>query len=144
MNKIPSGNNSIMLKAVCTALVLIFGCSLLAVGAMESHGCGMKCCCQSGPTSMQPLAEKQMRAPMGCCSGVPLSPCDLQSTKPLELPEMVLASSRDNISHVGGGPVILADVNPKSHNSGAKFMVQVLDLKLNPPPLYLSNLSFLI
>ena len=144
MNKIPTGKKSIMLKAVCTALVLIFGCSLFAAGAMGSDGCGMKCCCQSGPTHMQPSAEKQMRAPLGCCSGVPLSPCDLQSAKPLELPEIILASSRDNISHVGGAPVTLTDVNRKSQNPGAKFMVQVPDLKLNPPPLYLAYLSLLI
>lgn len=144
MNKIPTGKRSIMLKAVCTAMVLILGGSLFAAGVMGSDGCGMKCCCQSGPTHMQPSAETQMRAPMGCCSGVPLSPCDLQSAKPFELPEIVLASSRADLSSVGGPSVILTDVIHKSQNTGAKFNVQALDPKFHSPPKYLQNLSFLI
>ncbi|MBT8372117.1 MAG: hypothetical protein KJO34_14220, partial [Deltaproteobacteria bacterium] len=121
MNKIPSGKRSIMLKAVCTAMVLILGGSLFAAGVMGSNGCGIKCCCQTGTTHMQSSVEKQMRSPMGCCSGVPLSPCDLQSAKPFELPEIVLASSRDDLSSVGGPSVILTDVIYKSQNTGAKF-----------------------
>jgi hypothetical protein len=133
-----------MLKAVCTALVLILGGSLFAAGVMGSEGCGMKCCCQTGPTHIQPSAEKQMRAPMGCCSGVPLSPCDLQSAKPFELPEVILALCCDNLSYTGGASAILTDASDKSQNPDTKFIVQVLDPKFNSPPIYLQNLSFLI
>ncbi len=144
MNKISHSTRSIMLKAVCTAMVLILGGSLFAAGVMGSEGCGMKCCCQTGPTHMQPSAQKQMRAPMGCCSGVPLSPCDLQSAKPFELPEIILASCGDGLFYTGGASVILTDASDKSQNPGAKFIVQALDPKFNSPPLYLQNLSFLI
>ncbi|CAB1059343.1 hypothetical protein D1BOALGB6SA_4105 [Olavius sp. associated proteobacterium Delta 1] len=144
MNKTSTGTRSIMLKAVCTAMALILGGSLFAAGVMGSDGCGMKCCCQTGPTHMQASAEKQMRAPMGCCSGVPLSPCDLQSAKPFELPEIILSSCCNDLSYPGGASVILTETSDKSHNSGGKFIVQVLDPKFNSPPLYLQNLSFLI
>ena len=143
MNKISTGTRSILLKAVCTAMVLILGGSLFAAGVMGADGCGMKCCCQTGPTHMQPSTEKQMRAPMGCCSGVPLSPCDLQSAKPFELPEIILSACCYS-SYTGGAPVILTDASDKSQNTGGKFSVQILDPKFNSPPLYLQNLSFLI
>ena len=144
MNKTPIGNRSIMLKAVCTVMVLILGGSLFAAGAMGSDGCGLKCCCQTGPTHLPPSAEQQMRAPMGCCSGVAQSPCDLQSAKPFELPEIILAASRDDLSSVGGPSVNLADVIYNRQNSVAKFISLVLDPKFNSPPLFLQNASFLI
>jgi len=144
MNKTSTGKRSILLQAVCTAMVLILGGSLFAAGVMGADGCGMKCCCQTGPTHMQPSAEKQMRAPMGCCSGVPLSPCDLQSAKPFELPEIILSSCCDDLSHTGGASVILTGASDKSQNTGGKSIVQILDPKFNSHPLYLQNLSFLI
>ena len=144
MNKISTGIRSILLKAVCTALVLIFSGSLFAAGAMGSGGCGMKCCCQTGPTHPQPAAEKQMRSPMGCCSGIPLSPCDIQSAIPVELPEIILASCCDNLSNAGGSTVIFSDANDNRQNSGANFISQVLDPHFNSPPIFLQNLSFLI
>ena len=144
MNKIFPGTRSMMLKAVCTAMVLILGGSLFAAGVMGSDGCGMKCCCQTGPSHMQPSAEKQMRSPMGCCAGVPLSPCDLQSARPFELPEIILASCCDDLSNTGGATDILSDANDTPQNPAAKFISQVLDPKFNSPPLYLQNLSLLI
>jgi len=144
MNKISTGIRPILLKAVCTALALILGGSLFAAGAMGSGGCGMKCCCQTGPTPMQPAAEKQMRSPMGCCSVVPLRPCDIQSAIPIELPEVILASSCDDLSKDGGPTVILADANDRRQNSDANFISQVLDPHFNSPPIFLQNLSFLI
>ncbi|MCP4626821.1 MAG: hypothetical protein GY850_25425 [bacterium] len=144
MNKIPTGTRSILLKAVCTALVLILGGSLFATGIMGSGGCGMKCCCQTGPTHMQPPAEKQMRSPVGCCAGVPLSPCDIQSAKPFELPEIVLASCCDELYNTGGSAVIISDAADRMQKPGINFISQVLDSKFNSPPIYLQNLSFLI
>lgn len=144
MNKHSTGKRSILLQAVCTAMVLILGGSLFAAGVMGADGCGMQCCCQTGPTHVQPSAEKQMRAPMGCCSEVPLSPCELQSAKPFELPEIILSSCCDDLSYTGGASIILTDASDKSQNTGGKFIVQILGPKFNSPPLYLQNLSFLI
>lgn len=144
MKKISTGTRSIRLKAVCTALVLILGASLLAAGVMASNGCAMKCCCQTGPAHMQPSTEKQMRSSQGCCSGVPFSPCDIQSGKPFELPEMISASCCTYHSYAGGVSLILCDAGDKSQNPGAKFNVQVLDPKFISPPIYLQHLSLLI
>ena len=144
MNKIPTGTRSIMLKAVCAALVLTFGGSLFAAGVMGSDGCGMNCCCHTGTTHMQPTAEKKVRSPMGCCAGVPLSPCDIQSAKPFELPEIILASCYDELSKAGGSAVILPDAIGRMPETGLNYLSQVLDLKFNSPPIYLQNLTFLI
>jgi hypothetical protein len=135
---------SIMLKAVCTALVFILGGSLFAAGVMGSDSCGMKCCCQTGPTHVQSTAEQQMQSPMGCCSGVPLSPCDIQSGRPFELPEIILAVCGDDLSNPGGSAVIISDVSDRRQNSDVNSVSQVLDPKFNSPPIYLQNLSFLI
>ena len=133
-----------MLKAVCTALVFILGGSLFAAGAMGSDGCGMKCSCQTGPTHVQPAAGQQMQSPMGCCSGVPLSPCDIQSGRPFELPEIILAVCCDDLSNAGGTTAALTDANGRRQSPGADFISHVLDPRFNSPPLYLQNLSFLI
>ena len=107
MNKISASAKSILLKALCTAMVIILGGSLFAAGAMGAEGCGMKCCCQTGPSHVKSSAEKQMRSPMGCCAGVPLSPCDIQAARPLELPEIILASSCDYLPEIGGTAVMI-------------------------------------
>jgi hypothetical protein len=144
MNKATAITKTIILKAVCTALVFILGGSMFAAGAIGSDGCGMKCCCQTGPTHMQSSVDKQMRSPIGCCTGVPLSPCDLQSTKPFELPEIVLAVCCDDFSNAGGTAAALTDANGRKQSPGANFIYQVLDPKFNSPPIYLQNLTFLI
>jgi hypothetical protein len=144
MNKNRTGTRSIMLKAVCTAMVIILGGSLSAAGVMASNGCAMKCCCQTGPAHMQPSTEKQMRSSMGCCSGVEFSPCDIQSAKPFELPEVITASCCVYHFHTGGISVSLIDTRDKSQNAGAKFFIQVQELKFKSPPIYLQKLSLLI
>jgi hypothetical protein len=144
MKKISTGKRSIRLKAVSTALVLILGASLLAAGVMASNGCAMKCCCQTGPAHMPPSAEKQMRSPQGCCSGVPFSPCDIQSAKPFELPEMISASCCAYHSYAGWVSLILFDAGDKSQNPGAKLDIQALDSKFISPPIYLQHQSLLI
>jgi len=144
MNKNSVGPRSILLKAVCTFLALILGGSLFAAGVMGSDGCGMKCCCQTSPTHLQPSAEQQMRSTMDCCSGSPLSPCDIQSAQPFELPEIILASCCENLFSANGLTIILIDSHDNRLNSGANFISQILDPKFNSPPLYLQKLSFLI
>jgi len=144
MNKISTGIRSILRKAACTALVLILGGSLFAAGAMGSGGCGMTCCCQTGPTHMPPAAEKQMRSPMGCCSGVPLSPCDIHSTRPIKLPDITLASCCIDLPNVYGPTGILTDADDNGQNFSSKFISRRLDPKLVSPALYLQNSSLLI
>jgi hypothetical protein len=144
MKKISTGTRSTMLKAVCTALVLILGASLLAAGVMASNDCAMKCCCQTGPAHVQPSTEKQMRSSRGCCAGDPSSPCDIQSVKPFELPAMISASCGAYHSYTGGVSFILIDAGDKSQNPGAKFITQIPDPKYKSLPIYLQHVSLLI
>ena len=144
MINIPTGPRTILRKAVCAALVFMLGGSLFAAGAIGSGGCGMKCCCRTGSSHMQSAAEQQMQSSMGCCSGIPLSPCDLQSDRPFELPEIALTVCCDNLSKAGGTTAALSDDNGRRQSGGADFISQVLDPKFNSPPLYLQNLAFLI
>jgi hypothetical protein len=144
MKKISASARSAMLKAVCTAMVIVLGGCLFVAGAVGAEGCGMKCCCQIGPAHMQPPVDKQMRSAMGCCAGVPLSSCDLQSARPFELPETILVSCGVSLPNGGGAPMVSIGAVDESHNAGVKFISQVLEPKFNPPPLFLQNLTFLI
>jgi len=139
MTKKRAGSGSIIWKAVCLALALITGGSLFATGIMASAGCGMKCCCQTGPMGTHPNAERQMRSSMGCCSNeVPLNPCDLQSGQPNGLPEFIPAE-------VTFGPaVILSDSCSDSRSFSGIFTFQFADQKFKTPPLYLQKHEFLI
>jgi hypothetical protein len=141
----PGANiSSLVHKTVCVALVLILGAGLFATGALGGDGCGMKCCCRTGLTDMQPTADSQMRSPMGCCSGVPLSPCDLQSAEPFELPEIVLDSYRGDLPNAAGPMIVFADFHSNRQHSDGNFTFQVLDPTIKSPPIYLQKLSFLI
>ena len=144
MNKITTITRLILLKTVCTVMVIILGGSLFAAGALGTGGCGMKCCCQTGSAHLQPAAGQQMQSPTGCCTGIPLNPCDLQSTNPFELPEIVLAVCSDDFSKAGGPAAALTDANGRRQSPGTDFISQVMDPKFNSPPLYLQNLAFLI
>ena len=144
MNKRVHGTRSNMLKGVCTAMIIVLGASLFAAGAMGSDGCGMKCCCQTGPSNIKAQAEIQMRSPMGCCSGLALNPCDLQSARPIKLPEITRSSCCWQISHVDGATITFSELNEPGLNIGSKSLSQLLDPNFNPPPLYIQKLSFLI
>ena len=144
MKKLSTRYKSFFLKGVCTALIIILGGSLFAAGALGADNCGMECCCKTGPAHMQPATEKQFRSQMGCCSGVPLSPCDLQSAKPFELPEFTMASccwDFPNANEI----LYVADDSPNTiPNPGSNSISQILDPQFNQPPLYLQKLTFLI
>jgi hypothetical protein len=81
---------------------------------------------------------------MGCCAGVPYIPCDIQSAKPFELPEIITASCCVYHSYTEGISVSLIDTCDKSQNSGAYFFTLVLEPKFKSPPIYLQKLSLLI
>ncbi|UCD79220.1 MAG: hypothetical protein JSW26_28110 [Desulfobacterales bacterium] len=132
------------MKAICIALVLITGGSLFATGIMASGGCGMKCCCQTGPMGMQPNTERQIRSLMGCCKGVALNPCELQSALPYEPPDVIAASCCGPLQVTFGPAVILSDSFSESRNCGGNFIFQMADQKFKVPPLYLQNRSYLI
>lgn len=144
MKKVSNRTRSIFLKTVCTVLALVLFSSLFAAGAMSADSCRMKCCCQSRPIHTQTSADLQLRAPMGCCSGNPQSPCDLQSARPFELPEIILTSHNTNNTNFGGPAVVLTDSKINWLCHGSYPISQVIVPKFNSPPLYLQQSTFLI
>jgi hypothetical protein len=144
MKKISNRTRSILLKTVCTVLALVLFSSLFAIGAMSADGCRMQCCCQSRPIHMQTSADVQLRAPMGCCSGDPQSPCNLQSVQPFELPEIILTSHNTNHTNFVGPIVVLTDSKINWLFHGSYLISQVIIPKFNSPPLYLQKLTLLI
>jgi hypothetical protein len=144
MNEIRKISGSIILKGMCLVLALIISNSLFAAGTMASADCGMKCCCQTGPTGMPHHTQRQMRSSIGFCNEVPLSPCGLQSTQPYKLPEVIPVSCC-GLHHVVFGPsVILSDSFSGSRNSSGNIIFLPADQRYNSPPLYLQNHAYLI
>jgi len=143
MNKGASGNR-LLIKAICLALALTVGASLIATGLMANSGCGMKCCCLSQPMIQHPTTQEQIRSSMDCCSGSSQMPCDLVSATELRLPEITLASSSVHKSTAAGATGTFSDDLIDRHVLRGHAFDQFAWKKFRSPPLYLQNLSFLI
>jgi hypothetical protein len=143
MNKAASGNR-LLIKAICIALALTFGASLIATGVMANSGCGMKCCCLSKPITRQPATQEQIRASKGCCSGSSQMPCDLVSATEFRLPEITLASSAGHLPTVAGSTGSFSEDLIDRYGFRGHAFDQFVREKFRSPPLYLQNLSFLI
>jgi len=144
MKKNSTNIRSNLHKAVCIGLIIIFSGSVFTAGAMQTDGCGMQCCCQTGTTHGQPMAEKLMLSQMGCCSNVPLSPCDLQSSLPYELPDIMLASCCIDLPNSGMATGMLTDTSVFGQNLFGGLTAQAPAPRINSRPIYLQNSSFLI
>ncbi len=143
MNKVASGNR-LLIKAICLALALTFGASLIATGVMANSGCGMKCCCLSQPMTQHQTTQEQIRSSMSCCSGSSQMPCGLVSAAELRLPEITLASSAGHISTAAGATGSFSDDLSDRYGFRGHSFDQFARKKFRSPPLYLQNLSFLI
>ena len=143
MNKAASGNR-LLIKAVCIAMALTFGGSLIATGAMANSDCGMKCCCLSKPMTRQHATQEQIRSSMGCCSGSSQMPCDLVSATELRVPEIALASSAGHLPTVAGSTGNFSEDLIDRYGFRGLAFGQFAREKLHSPPLYLQNLSFLV
>ena len=143
MNKVASGNR-FLIKAICIALTLTFGASLIATGVMANSGCGMKCCCLSQPMTQHQTTQEQIRSSMSCCSGSSQMPCGLVSAAELRLPEITLASSAGHISTAAGATGSFSDDLSDRYGFRGHSFDQFAREKFRLPPLYLQNLSFLI
>ena len=143
MNKDSSGNR-LVIKAICIALTLTFGASLIATGVMANAGCGQKCCCLSKPMVGHHAMQEQLRSAMGCCAGSTQMPCDLVPANELQLLEITLASSAGQLP-TGAGPTghISAGLIDRQLFKGYTFD-RFARAKFRSPPLYLQNLSLLI
>lgn len=143
MNKVASGNR-LLIKAICIALTLTFGASLIATGVMANAGCGMKCCCLSQPMAQHQTTQEQIRSSMSSCSGSSQMPCDLVSAAELRLPKITLASSAGHISTAAGATGTFSDDLSDRYGFRGHSFDQFARKKFRLPPLYLQNLSFLI
>ena len=143
MDKVSSGYR-LLIKAICIALALTFGASLIATGVMANSGCGMKCCCLSEPMTRHQTNQEQIRSSMDCCSGSSQMPCDLVSATELRLPEITLVASAGHLPTVAGSTGNFFDGLIDRHDSRGHAFDQFTREKFRSPPLYLQNLSFLI
>jgi len=143
MNKVASGKR-LRIKAICLALALTFGASLIATGVMANSGCGMKCCCLSQPMTRHQTAQEQIRSSRGCCSGSSQMPCNLVSATEYRLPEIALASSAGHISTAAGATGTFPDDLSDRYAFRGHSFDPFARKKFRSPPLYLQNLSFLI
>jgi hypothetical protein len=143
MNK-GASRNRLFVKAICMALILTFGASIMAAGVMANSDCGMECCCPGKPIDRHHGLQEQIRSSVGCCAGSSQMPCDLASAADFELPEITMASSVSHISVAVGPAGNIFDGLIDRHD----FRGHAFDLfsrqKFSSPPLYLQNLSFLI
>jgi hypothetical protein len=143
MNKVAFGNR-LLIKAICIALALTFGASLIATAVMANSGCGMKCCCLSAPLTRQHITQEQISASMDCCSGSSQRPCDLVSATELRLSEITLASSTGHLPTVTGLTGNFSEDLIDRYGFRGHAFDQIAREKFRSPPLYLQNLSFLI
>lgn len=143
MNKVASGNR-LLIKAICLALALTFGASLIATGVMANSDCGMKCCCLSQPMTQHHDPQVQIRPSMGCCSQTPLFPCDIASGNKLELLGINLAFTNCCLIAAAAAAAIQSDEFIDLYGFRGHEFDQFTREKFRSPPLYLQNLSFLI
>ena len=133
-----------MLKAICLALPLVLGVSVFATGAFAESGCGEKCRCHSHPMDMHHAKEALMPLSSDFCNGDPLIPCNLESRRASEPPELIMGSADGNLSTAVGPPGIAIDSSPVGHDFRGYDFDQFFRKKSRTAPIYLQNLSFLI
>ena len=144
MIKNSSGKRLLMFKTACIALALMLCGILFTTGVSADPGCGVKCCCQSTSVNQHHNSVKQIRSSMGCCTGAPVVPCDLEAAPSFELPEFTISSIGNSFSNAIGLTGILTDSLGDQHDYRVKFSFQFVREKSKSPPIYLQNLSFLI
>ena len=136
MNNRRAGARLLILKSFCIALILVFGMAIFTAGSFARKSCGSICCCQSIPISMAHGAGEQMRASMGCCSGTPVNPCDIESARKQELQEFTLCSTGFHFSQPGGPAVIFDLPGSEGRNFSTIVFSQPVGLKIISPPIY--------
>jgi hypothetical protein len=80
----------------------------------------------------------------GFCSGNPMIPCDLESSRASDVPEFLLSSAGGGRPNTAGPAGIAAGSLTGKHNFRGHEIYQLLREKSRSAPKYLQNLSFLI
>jgi len=144
MNKNAAGIGLFMLKALCVALTLVLGASFFAAGAFAKPGCGEKCRCHSHPIDRHHSKGDLIPLSAGFCSGNPMIPCDLESSRASDVPEFLLSSAGGGLPNTAGPAGIATGSLTGRHNFRGYEIYQLLREKSRSAPKYLQNLSFLI
>jgi hypothetical protein len=144
MNKNAVGIESIMLKGICFALTLVLGVSLFSAGASAESGCCEKCRCHSSPIGMHHPKGNRIPLSAGFCSGNPMTPCDLESSRSSDVPEFILSSAGSGMPNTAGSTGIATDPLTDKHDFSGYEAYQLLRGNSRSAPKYLQNVSFLI
>ena len=144
MKKIVIGNKNHLMKSMGIVLTLIFIVSLYAGGVFADTGCRAKCCCQIRLDGMHHAADKSLNSFGDCRSNVPRIPCDLQSKKPVKLPDYTVVSSGGGFQNYVGPMETFSDSSFNDNVLKPNCSVQTVWVKSQPPPLYLQKLSLII
>lgn len=141
MKRSGTKNPSVLLKTVSIFIILILSGSLLATGLMASGECNIDCCCKMRKHSN---TQKQMQIPQGCCSQASQKPCDMQSSKPFDLPEAVFVSKGVYGPDFFNFETIQISDNADQIDLSDDHTYHLAERKFRSPPLFLKNRSFLI
>ena len=144
MNKNAAGIGLFRLKALCVALTLVLSASLFAAGALAKSGCGEKCRCHSGPADRHHANGDRIPSSAGFCSGNPMTPCDLESSRASDVPEFILSAAGGGLANAVGSTSIATGLPTGKHHFRGHEIYQLLREKSRSAPKYLQNLSLLI
>jgi hypothetical protein len=144
MNKNTSGIGRFIPKAICVALALVLGVSLVSAGAFAESRCGKKCCAQSSPMDRHHSTGKLKPSSTGFCNGDPMVPCDLQTGRSSELPEFILSSAGGGQPKTVGSTGIAAGALTDKYDIRGNDYFQFVPENSPSAPIYLQNASILI
>jgi hypothetical protein len=144
MKKNVAGIGWFVSKAMCVALTLILGVTLFAAGAFAESGCGEKCRCHSRPPDRHHATGVRIPLSAGFCSGNPMIPCDLESSRASDVPQFILSSAGGGLPNIAGPAGIATGSPTGKHNFRGYQIYQLLREKSRSAPKYLQNLSLLI
>ena len=144
MNKNASGIGLFISKAICVALTLVLGVSLITAGAFAESGCGEQCGCHSSPMDTHHSKGELIPLSAGLCNGDPMLPCDLEAGQSSALPEFILSSVGGNPPNTEGSVGTNADFLTDRRDSIGAYDYQCVRENSKSAPLYLQNSSILI
>jgi hypothetical protein len=144
MNKNADGIGSFMLQGICIALTLVLCVSLFAAGASAETGCGPKCRCHDRPTDRHHSKGDRNPFAAGLCSGNPMIPCDLESSRASDGPDFILSSAGGGLPNTAEPAGVATGSLADKHNYRDYEIYQISRENSRSAPKYLQNVSFLI
>ncbi len=136
-------------RILSIGLVLVFGVSLVSVGASEQAGCRLSCmdACRMTDRPLSPsdaMGMHQSAATGACCSGPDDVPCDVESSSPLDNPLHSVSLSRVPTGDPSGMGMITGNIPAGNAGLGPSGPRPHMARTPRSSPIYLHNLSLLI